>query len=118
VTAACGRFPECALRTRASAAAFGVRCAGFALAGLQPFGLRCMTEPTIVEVEGSAGKSRLGSFLLGGLLGGLAALAASRRRLGRQPARPKTQPGLAAFEAAPCYQELLVGDPERSDRSP
>jgi hypothetical protein len=74
------------------------------------------SEPTIAGVEGSAGKSRLGSFLLGGLLGGLAGLAASRRRPGRQPPLPKAQPGLAAFEAAPCYQELLQRNEERSDR--
>jgi hypothetical protein len=58
-------------------------------------------------MDGGAGKSRLGSFLLGGLLGGLAGLAASRLR-GSRAGRPAAeQPGLRAFEAAPCYQEHL-----------
>lgn len=47
---------------------------------------------------------RLRSFLLGGVLGASAALAAVRRRR----LRPRTtQPGLAAFEDAPCYRETL-----------
>ena len=48
---------------------------------------------------------RLRSFLLGGLLGASAALAAARRR---RPPRPRRTPiGLAAFEDAPCYRELV-----------
>ena len=45
------------------------------------------------------------SFLLGGLLGASAALAAVRRK---RPARRRQTPaGLAAFEDAPCYRETL-----------
>jgi hypothetical protein len=49
--------------------------------------------------------SRLRSFLIGGLVGASAVLAAARRK--RHRARP-VQPGLAAFEDAPCYRETLV----------
>ncbi|HVD49606.1 MAG TPA: hypothetical protein VNB50_06240 [Gaiellaceae bacterium] len=47
---------------------------------------------------------RLRSFVIGGLLGASAVLAAVRRK--RPRPRP-TPPGLAAFEDAPCYQETL-----------
>jgi hypothetical protein len=60
------------------------------------------------------GGSRLGSFLLGGLLGGLAGLAAGRLQSRPQEPRPPAPPGLAAFEDAPCYQELL--EQEAKDR--
>jgi hypothetical protein len=52
---------------------------------------------------------RLRSFVIGGLVGASAALAAVRRK--RPRPRP-TQPGLAAFEDAPCYRETL--DRERA----
>jgi hypothetical protein len=48
--------------------------------------------------------ARLRSFLIGGLVGASAVLAAARRR--RQRQRP-VQPGLAAFEDAPCYRETV-----------
>jgi hypothetical protein len=46
------------------------------------------------------------AFLLGGLVGASAAFAAlgRKRRLQRRRERPR---GLAAFESAPCFQELL-----------
>ena len=49
---------------------------------------------------------RVRSFLLGGLVGASAAVAAldRRRRTQRRRGRPR---GLAAFESAPCYLELL-----------
>ena len=51
---------------------------------------------------------RLRSFLLGGLVGSLAGLAAAgRMRVNVKPARRETPAGLAAFEQAPCYQELV-----------
>jgi hypothetical protein len=53
---------------------------------------------------------RLRSFVIGGLLGASAALAAARRKRSRP--RP-AQPGLAAFEDAPCYRETI----EREKRS-
>jgi hypothetical protein len=51
-------------------------------------------------------RSRTRSFLVGAALGASAAIAAARR------ARPKerrraTPAGLAAFEDAPCYRELV-----------
>jgi hypothetical protein len=54
-------------------------------------------------------RDRLRSFALGGLVGASAAIAAARRRRRRRP----TPAGLAAFESAPCYRELL--ERERSD---
>ena len=59
------------------------------------------------------GDDRLGrarSFLIGGLVGASAALATARRR--RELARRRRErilhpAGLAAFEGAPCYRELL-----------
>lgn len=51
---------------------------------------------------------RLRSFLLGGLLGSAAALAAAgRARVKERPARRTTPAGLAAFEQAPCFEELV-----------
>jgi len=47
---------------------------------------------------------RLRSFLLGGVVGASAVIAAARRK--RPRSRP-TPPGLAAFEDAPCFQETL-----------
>ncbi|HEU0337319.1 MAG TPA: hypothetical protein VFR43_12225 [Gaiellaceae bacterium] len=54
-------------------------------------------------------RDRMRSFVLGGVLGASAAIATVRRRR-RRRARPA---GLAAFESAPCYRELL--ERERSD---
>jgi hypothetical protein len=63
-------------------------------------------------MEGERGRSdRLRSFALGGVLGASAAIAAARRRR-RRRARPA---GLAAFESAPCYRELV--ERERSDEA-
>ena len=54
------------------------------------------------------GTGRVRSFLLGGVVGASAVLAAVRRRrpARRDPAR-HTPLGLAAFEDAPCYRELV-----------
>jgi hypothetical protein len=49
-------------------------------------------------------RGRLRSFLLGGLVGASAVLAAARRK---QPRGRRTPAGLAAFEEAPCYEETL-----------
>jgi hypothetical protein len=57
-----------------------------------------------MDAEGRS--ARLRSFVLGGLLGASAALAAARRR--RREADDRIpRAGLAAFEDAPCYRELL-----------
>lgn len=51
---------------------------------------------------------RFRSFLLGGLLGSAAGLAAAgRMRVKPRPPKRTTLTGLAAFEQAPCYQELV-----------
>jgi hypothetical protein len=64
-------------------------------------------------VDPERGK-RLRSFLIGGLVGSAAALAAAgRARVKERPARRTTPAGLAAFEQAPCFEELV----EREDRA-
>ena len=51
---------------------------------------------------------RLGSFVVGGLLGSAAALlAAGRMRVRDAPLERPAADGLAAFEGAPCYRELV-----------
>ena len=50
-------------------------------------------------------RTRFRSFVLGGLVGASAALAAARRR--RPGRRRQTPIGLAAFEEAPCYHEIV-----------
>ena len=55
---------------------------------------------------------RLSSFVLGGLVGASAAIAAARRRRPRlRPAR-QTPQGLEAFEGAPCYREIVERERE------
>jgi hypothetical protein len=50
-------------------------------------------------------RSRTRSFLVGAAVGASAALAAARRL--RRKDHRETPAGLAAFEEAPCYRELL-----------
>lgn len=56
--------------------------------------------------------SKLRSFLLGGIVGGVVALAAER--VARRKAPERQPPGLAAFERAPCFEELR----EREQQAP
>ncbi len=61
-------------------------------------------------MDGDDRFGRARSFLIGGLVGASAALATARRS--RELARRRRQrmlhpAGLAAFEEAPCYQELI-----------
>jgi hypothetical protein len=66
-------------------------------------------------VDGERG-SRLGSFLIGGLVGSVAGLAAAgRMRMKSRPSR-ETPAGLAAFEQAPCFREVV--EREAAERSP
>jgi hypothetical protein len=59
---------------------------------------------------------RLRSFLLGGLVGSLAGMAAAgRMRVRERPSRRETPAGLAAFEQAPCYQELVEREARAED---
>lgn len=48
----------------------------------------------------------LRSFLIGGVVGAVGALAAARRSRPRRGGR-SSPAGLAAFEEAPCYRETL-----------
>ncbi len=60
---------------------------------------------------------RLRSFLIGGLLGSVAGLAAAGRvRVRARPAKRTTLAGLAAFEQAPCYQELVEREGAAEER--
>jgi hypothetical protein len=64
-------------------------------------------------VDGDGRRSRIRSFAIGGLVGAAGVLAAVRRspRLSRRP-RPSPA-GLAAFEDAPCYLELVGEEAQR-----
>ena len=53
-------------------------------------------------------RKRLRPFLLGGLVGSIAGLAAAgRMKVRARPRQRQTPAGLAAFEQAPCYEELV-----------
>jgi hypothetical protein len=61
-------------------------------------------------MDGEGKRGRASSFLLGGLVGASAAVAAARRRrdVNRRRRDRRLHPaGLAAFEEAPCFKELL-----------
>ena len=61
-------------------------------------------------------RGRLGSFLVGGLLGSIAGVvAAGRMRVRDRSSERATPAGLAAFEDAPCYHEVL--EREAADRA-
>ena len=67
-------------------------------------------------MDGEHRGGRLGSFVIGGLLGASAALAAARRRRRlAQPDRPVFQ-GLGAFEGAPCYREIVEKERDGSEQ--
>jgi hypothetical protein len=66
-----------------------------------------------VDGDGQAG--RLRSFVLGGLVGASAVLAAARRRRSGAEQR-QARIGLRAFETAPCYAEIVENERvERED---
>jgi hypothetical protein len=54
------------------------------------------------------------AFFLGGVVGASAAVAAVNRRRRAQRRRGRAR-GLAAFESAPCYLELLEQEREGSE---
>jgi hypothetical protein len=70
-------------------------------------------------MDGDGRRGRARDFLLGGLVGASAAVAAARRRRmvrRRRDERFERPAGLAAFEGAPCFEELLeelAAEPER-----
>jgi hypothetical protein len=61
-------------------------------------------------MDGEDRRSRLSSFVLGGVLGASAALAAARRHRPRRRTPRRTPQGLAAFEGAPCYREIVEAE--------
>lgn len=62
-------------------------------------------------------KTRARSFLLGGLVGASAAVAAARRKRPRRS--PRGVPGgLDAFEDAPCYREAVKREAPAPPGSP
>jgi hypothetical protein len=67
-------------------------------------------------MEGGERRRGARTFLLGGLVGASAAIAAvnRRRRAQRRRGRPR---GLAAFESAPCYLELLERERDQGQAS-
>jgi len=63
-------------------------------------------------MDGESRRSRTRSFLVGAAVGASAAIAAARRL--RPKERRRVGPaGLAAFEEAPCYRELVDGEREQ-----
>jgi hypothetical protein len=64
-------------------------------------------------VEGERRRSPLRSFALGGLVGAAGAIAALRRLKPPAGGSRDTPAGLAAFEGAPCFLELV--EPARVD---
>jgi hypothetical protein len=66
-------------------------------------------------VDGERG-GRLGSFLVGGLIGSIAGLVAAGRMRMRARGGRTTPEGLAAFEEAPCYRELVEREAAERER--
>jgi hypothetical protein len=58
-------------------------------------------------MDGEQRRGRLSSFVVGGLVGASAALAAARRSRRRGTPPRRTPQGLEAFEGAPCYREVV-----------
>jgi hypothetical protein len=58
-------------------------------------------------MDGPGRRDKLRSFALGGIVGASAVIAAARRRRRAASPRRSTPAGLAAFEEAPCYRELV-----------
>ena len=57
-------------------------------------------------MDGASGR-RFGSFLIGGLVGSVAGVAAAgRMHVRARRAKPRIA-GLAAFEQAPCFREIV-----------
>jgi hypothetical protein len=58
-------------------------------------------------MDGEQRGGKLGSFVVGGVLGASAALAAARRRLRQSQSDRQVFQGLESFEVAPCYREIV-----------
>ena len=58
-------------------------------------------------MDGEGRRARLRSFAIGGIVGAAGAIATARRS-SRRSRRPRDAPaGLAAFEDAPCFLEVV-----------
>jgi hypothetical protein len=65
-------------------------------------------------MEDGGRRSRIRSFAIGGVLGAAGVLATARRSSLRRSRRPRDAPGgLAAFEDAPCFLELVGEEAQR-----
>jgi len=67
-------------------------------------------------MDGDDKLGRVRSFVIGGIVGASAALATGRRRRAierRRRERLLHPAGLAAFEEAPCFREVLDEEAER-----
>ena len=65
-------------------------------------------------MEDGSRRSRLRSFAIGGVVGAAGVLAAARRSPLRSPRRSRNAPGgLAAFEDAPCFLEIVGEEAQR-----
>ena len=64
-------------------------------------------------MEGASRGTRLRSFAIGSVVGAAGAIATARRA-SRRSRRPRDSPaGLAAFEDAPCFLELVGEEAQR-----
>jgi hypothetical protein len=64
-------------------------------------------------MESASRRSKLRSFAIGGVVGAAGAIATARRA-SRRSRRPRDSPGgLAAFEDAPCFLELVGEEAQR-----
>jgi hypothetical protein len=64
-------------------------------------------------MEGTGRGSKFRSFAIGSLVGAAGAIATARRASGRSR-RPRNAPGgLAAFEDAPCFLEIVTEEAQR-----
>lgn len=64
-------------------------------------------------MEAAGRRSKLRSFAIGGVVGAAGAIATARRASQRSR-RPRDSPGgLAAFEDAPCFLELVGEEAQR-----
>jgi hypothetical protein len=69
-------------------------------------------------MDGDDRGGRVRSFVLGSLVGASAAVATARRRrrvTRLRRSRLEHPPGLAAFEGAPCYRELVAEEERLAD---
>jgi hypothetical protein len=64
-------------------------------------------------MDGTGRRSRLRSFAIGSLLGAAGAIATVRRSSQRSRRPRSALGGLAAFEDAPCYLEIVGEEAQR-----